>query len=171
MRFRLQHIILTVFIGLVSGACGIYSFTGADIDYTTTKTFQVNNFVNNAPIVEPKVARNFTLELQDLLLNQTSLSLVNNNGDLVYEGEIVDYYVAPITATSKSTAAQNRLTIGINVRFSNTNAPEKDFEQKFTFYFDYSGSSQLIGSQLDIALEVIFERLTQDIFNKSLANW
>ena len=131
----------------------------------------VNNFVNNAPIVEPKVARNFTLELQDILLNQTSLSLVNNNGDLVYEGEIVDYYVAPITATSKSTAAQNRLTIGINVRFSNTKAPEKDFEQKFTFYFDYSGSSQLIGSQLDTALEVIFERVTQDIFNKSLANW
>ena len=171
MAARLHKILAIALLGLSTAACGIYSFTGADIDYATTKTFQVNNFVNNAPIVEPKVARNFTLELQDILLNKTSLSLVNNNGDLVYEGEIVDYYVAPITATSKSTAAQNRLTIGINVRFSNTKAPEKDFEQKFTFYFDYSGSSQLIGSQLDTALEVIFERVTQDIFNKSLANW
>ena len=171
MAALLHKILAIALLGLSTAACGIYSFTGADIDYATTKTFQVNNFVNNAPIVEPKVARNFTLELQDILLNKTSLSLVNNNGDLVYEGEIVDYYVAPITATSKSTAAQNRLTIGINVRFSNTKAPEKDFEQKFTFYFDYSGSSQLIGSQLDTALEVIFERVTQDIFNKSLANW
>ena len=171
MAALLHKILAIALLGLSTAACGIYSFTGADIDYATTKTFQVNNFVNNAHIVEPKVARNFTLELQDILLNQTSLSLVNNNGDLVYEGEIVDYYVAPITATSKSTAAQNRLTIGINVRFSNTKAPEKDFEQKFTFYFDYSGSSQLIGSQLDTALEVIFERVTQDIFNKSLANW
>lgn len=151
--------------------CGAYSFTGADIDYTSTKTFQVNNFTNNAPIVEPKVARNFSLELQDILLNQTSLDLVNTNGDLIFEGEIVQYYVAPITATSQSTAAQNRLTIAVNVRFFNTKAPEKDFEQRFSFYYDYNGSAQLIGSQLDTALEVIFERITQDIFNQSLANW
>lgn len=127
--------------------------------------------MNNAPIVEPKVARNFTLELQDLLLNQTSLDLVNANGDLVYEGEIVQYYVSPITATSQSTAAQNRLTIAVNVRFFNTKDPTKDFEQRFSFYYDYEGNAQLVGSQLDTALEVIFERLTQDIFNKSLANW
>ena len=39
---------------------------GADIDYTTTKTFQVNYFKNNAPIVEPGIDRDFTLKLQDL---------------------------------------------------------------------------------------------------------
>ncbi len=151
--------------------CKYYSFTGADIDYSQTKTFQVNNFVNNAPLVEPRVARDFTLALQDLLLNQTSLELVNTNGNLLYEGEIVQYYVSPITATSQSTAAQNRLTIAVNVRFFNSNDPEKDFEQRFSFYYDYSGSAQLVGSQLETALEIIFERLTQDIFNKSLANW
>lgn len=155
---------------LFSG-CKYYSFTGADIDYSQTKTFQVNNFVNNAPLVEPRVARDFTLALQDLLLNQTSLELVNTNGNLLYEGEIVQYYVSPITATSQSTAAQNRLTIAVNVRFFNSNDPEKDFEQRFSFYYDYSGSAQLVGSQLETALEIIFERLTQDIFNKSLANW
>jgi len=164
-------ILFTLWAAILLQGCGIYSFTGADIDYSSTKTFQVNNFVNNAPIVEPKVARNFTLELQDLLLNQTSLDLVNANGDLVYEGEIVQYYVAPITATSQSTAAQNRLTIAVNVRFFNTKDPTKDFEQRFSFYYDYEGNAQLVGSQLDTALEVIFERLTQDIFNKSLANW
>lgn len=158
-------------LGLVVSACGPYSFTGADIDYSTTKTFQVNNFVNNAPLVEPKVARNFTIELQDLLLNQTSLDLVNTNGDLIYEGEIVQYYVAPITATSQSTAAENRLTVAVNVRFINTKNSKKDFEQRFSFYYDYSGGAQLVGSQLDTALEVIFERITQDIFNQSLANW
>lgn len=158
-------------IGILLSGCGPYSFTGADIDYNTTKTFQVNNFVNNAPLVEPKVARNFTIELQDLLLNQTSLDLVNTNGDLIYEGEIVQYYVAPITATSQSTAAENRLTVAVNVRFINTKDPKKDFEQRFSFYYDFRGSAQLVGSQLDTALEVIFERITQDIFNQSLANW
>jgi hypothetical protein len=165
-----QHVLLLSFLATAL-SCGVYSFTGADIDYSSTKTFQVNNFANNAPIVEPKVARNFTLALQDILLNQTNLGLTNNNGDLIYEGEIVDYYIAPITATSRNTAAENRLTIGVNVRFTNTKSPEKDFEQKFSFYYDYSGSAQLIGGQLDTALSIIFERLTQDIFNKSLANW
>lgn len=162
-------LILSLVTLLFQGCKVSYSFTGADIG--NSQTFQVNNFVNNAAIVEPRIAREFTLDLQDILLNQTSLSIVTNNGDLVYEGEIVQYYVSPITATSNSTAAQNRLTIAVNVRFFNTLEPEKDFEERFSFYFDYSGSAQLIGSQLDDALEVIFERITQDIFNKSLANW
>lgn len=152
-------------------SCGVYSFTGADIDYANTKTFQVSYFQNNAPIIQPGIDRDFTQSLQDLLLNQTSLDLVTANGDLVFEGEIIEYYIAPITATSQSTAAQNRLTIGVNVRFFNTKDEEKDFEQRFSFYFDYPGSSQLTGSTLDDALSVIFERITQDIFNKSLANW
>lgn len=170
-KSRFLYFLINLLLISVLTGCGAYSFTGADIDYTTTKSFQVNNFVNNAPIVEPKVARNFSLELQDILLNQTNLDLVNTNGDLIYEGEIVQYYVSPITATSQNTAAQNRLTIAINVRFYNTKAPQKDFEQRFSFYYDFGGSSQLVGSQLDTALEVIFERITQDIFNKSLANW
>ncbi len=168
---HLKHIFFILIAIGITQSCGVYSFTGADIDYASTRTFQVSYFQNNAPIIEPGIDRDFTVNLQDLLLNQTSLDLVNNNGDLVFEGEIVQYYVAPITATSQSTAAQNRLTIGINVRFYNTKDSEKDFEQRFSFYYDYPGSSQLTGSTLDTALEAIFERITQDIFNKSLANW
>lgn len=159
-------------VGLVlclQGCKVTYSFTGADTG--DAKTYQVNFFQNNAPIVEPGISRDFTIQLQDLILNQTSLDLVTNNGDLIYEGEIVEYYIAPITATSQSTAAENRLTISVNVRFFNTLDEEKDFEQRFSFYFDYSGGQQLTGSRLDDALAFIFERLTQDVFNASLANW
>jgi hypothetical protein len=168
---KLKHILFLFITVTALQSCGVYSFTGADIDYSSTKTFQVSYFQNNAPIIEPGIDRNFTQSLQDLLLNQTSLDLVNTNGDLVFEGEIVQYYVAPITATAQSTAAQNRLTIGINVRFFNTKDETKDFEQRFSFFYDYPGSSQLTGSTLDDAVGVIFERITQDIFNKSLANW
>ncbi len=166
---KVKNIFILTFISAIIAGCGVYSFTGADVGNATT--YQVNFFKNNAPIVEPGIDRDFTQELQDLILNQTSLDLVNNNGDLVYEGEIVEYYIAPITATSQSTAAENRLTISINVRFFNTLEPEKDFEQNFSFYFDYTGGQQLTGSQLDDAIAVIYERITQDIFNKSLANW
>ncbi len=171
MTLTLKKITLLLLLCLVFQGCKFYSFTGADIDYSTTKTFQVNFFQNNAPIVEPGIGRDFTLKLQDILINQTSLDLVNNNGDLIYEGEITEYYIAPITAQANSTAAQNRLTISVNVRFFNTNKEEKDFEQRFSFYFDYAGQRQLTGAALDDAIDVIYERLTQDIFNKSLANW
>jgi hypothetical protein len=167
LLFRSLLVLTTVL--LVQGCKVKYSFTGADIG--AAKTFQVNFFQNNAPIVEPGIGRDFTILLQDLILNQTSLDLVNNNGDLIYEGEIVDFYIAPITATSQSTAAENRLTVGVNVRFYNTLEESKDFEQRFSFYFDYAGGTQLTGSRLDDALAVIFERISQDVFNASLANW
>ncbi|MBX2827006.1 MAG: hypothetical protein KTR22_02535 [Flavobacteriaceae bacterium] len=156
-------------VAMLQGCKVKYSFTGVSVG--AAETFQVNNFINNAALVEPRVARDFTLALQDIILTQTSLSLTPSNGDLIYEGEITRYYVSPITATSQSTAAQNRLTMEVNVRYTNTLDSEKDFEEKFSFYFDYEGTNQLIGSQLDEALELIFERLTQDIVNRSLADW
>ena len=168
---KIKTIIALILVSITFNSCGTYSFTGADIDYTTTKTFQVNYFKNHAPIVEPGIDRDFTLKLQDLILNQTNLDLVNSSGDLIFEGEIVEYYIAPITATAEITAAQNRLTIIINVRFYNTKEELKDFDQRFRFYYDYPGRSQLVGSEKDEAVNVIFERITQDIFNASLANW
>lgn len=161
--------LLFLILILAFQSCGIYSFSGADVG--NARTFQVNYFQNAAPIVEPGIDRTFTLELQDLIQSQTNLNLTNENGDLVYEGEIVDYYVAPMSATAQSTAAQNRLTIVVNLRFYNTLDPEKDLERKFSFYYDYPANAQLSGAQLATALEEIFTRITQDIFNATLANW
>lgn len=106
---------------MLSG-CGVYNFTGTGtID---AKTFQVNFFQNNADLVEPGIDRQFTLALQDIIMNQTNLNLVSTGGDLTYEGEIIDYRISPMTATAVSAngdvgAAQNRLTIRVQVRFSN----------------------------------------------------
>ena len=152
-------------------SCNVkYSLTGASIS-AETKTFQVNYFQNNSTLIEPGIDRDFTNKLIDLLINQTSLDLVKSNGDLLYEGEIVEYRISPTTATANNTAAQNRLTVGVNVRFYDKNDPDAEFEKRFSFYYDYPGSSQLIGSQKDTAIDEIFERITQDVFNASLAKW
>ena len=90
--------------------------------------------------------------------------------DLLYEGEIVEYRISPMSATSQQTAAQNRLSIAVNVRFFNNTKEDVDFEQRFSFFYDYPANSQL-ASVKDEAHQVIFERITQDIFNKSLADW
>ncbi|PZD78721.1 LptE family protein [Mesonia sp. K7] len=150
-------------------SCGIYSLSNAEVG--DAQTFQVEFFRNTASIIEPGIDRQFTNDLQDLIQNQTNLGLTTSNGDLIYEGEITQYYIAPMTATSDSRAAQNRLTIAINVRFTNTLDPEKDFERSFTFYYDYDANLQMVGSTLDTALEEIYTRITQDIFNASLTNW
>ena len=162
-----KHILIAVLPLLLFG-CGIYSFTGIETD---AETFQVNYFQNNANLIEPGLDRQFTIALQDEIQNLSSLSLVNSNGDLVYEGEITQYRISPTTATSNSTAAQNRLTIGVNVRFFNKKDEEQNFEKTFSFFYDYTGNQLLTGATKDTAFEEIFKRLTQDIINASLANW
>lgn len=165
-------LIVLVITASISG-CGIYNFTGGDVG--TAETFQVNYFQNYAAqnpgsTFEPGMDRDFTLALQDLIMNQTSLDLVKSNGDLLYEGEIVEYRISPMSATAQQTAAQNRLSIGVNVRFYNNTKEDVDFEQRFSFFYDYPATS-LLSSVKDEAHQVIFERITQDIFNKSLADW
>lgn len=167
MRYFIITLAL-VFSFLLNG-CGVYNFTGASpVD---AKTFQVNYFQNNAPLIEPGIEREFTLELQDIIRNQTNLNLVTQGGDLLYEGEIVDYRISPMTATADQRAAQNRLTISVMVRFSNRNKEDDNFEKRFSFFYDFDANQQLVGSQLTTALDVIFERITQDVFNESLAKW
>ena len=153
--------------------CGAYNFTGGDVG--DAQTFQVNYFQNYASqspgsVFDPGLDRDYTLSLQDLILNQTSLDLVSSNGDLLYEGEIVEYRVSPMTATAEQRAAQNRLTITVNVRFYNNTKEDTNFEQRFSFFYDYPGSDQL-ASVRDEAHREIFERINQDIFTRSLADW
>jgi Lipopolysaccharide-assembly len=167
----MRHIKLMIALAVVLtvSSCSIYNFTGTGkID---AKTFQVNYFQNNADLVEPGIERQFTQRLQNLIQNQTNLSLTNTGGDLVYEGEIVEYRVTPMTATANQRASQNRLTISVMVRFTNKKKEDDDFEKRFSFYYDYSGDNLPTGQTLTTALDEIFERITQDIFNESLAKW
>ncbi|MGO3238016.1 MAG: LPS assembly lipoprotein LptE [Psychroflexus halocasei] len=161
--------IFAFFLIVSTAGCGSYSFTGADTG--NAETFQVNYFQNIADLIEPGIDRDFTLKLQDYIQNQTSLGLVNSGGDIIYEGEITRYRVTPMTATADDRAAQNRLTIAINIRFYNTLDEEKDFERTFSFYYDYPANQQLIGSARETAHEEIFTRIAQDIFNASLTDW
>jgi len=154
-------------------SCGVYNFSGADIG--TATTFQVNFFQNYAgqspgSTIEPGLDRAFTNALQEMINNLTSLSLTGSNGDLLYEGEIVEYKVTPMTATADQLTAQNRLTMSVNVRFFNKTKEDADFERRFSFFYDFDAAAALTSIQAK-AHEEIFERLAQDIFKASLGNW
>ena len=163
------HYITLILFSILLNGCGAYNFTGAKP--IEAKTFQVNYFANNADLIEPGIERTFTLKLQDLIQGQTNLNVTNAGGELLFEGEITEYRITPMTATADQRAAQNRLTISVNVRYTNRNKEEDDFEKRFSFYDDFDGNAQLTGAQLSKSLDVIFDRITQDIFNEALAKW
>ncbi|MBP6126648.1 LptE family protein [Flavobacterium sp.] len=167
MKLKIKIIaILTLFL-LVS--CNVkYNFTGTG--KINAKTFQVNYFQNNAEIVEVGIERTFTQKLQNTIQNQTNLDLVTSGGDLLYEGEIVEYRITPMASNASQQSSQNRMTISINVRYSSKNSEDDNFEKRFSFYHDYD-ANLLPSVVLNEALEIIYERITQDIFNESLAKW
>ena len=149
--------------------CGAYSFTGGNTG--DAKTIQVDFFPNQAPLIEPSLSQKFTQDLRDLFTRQTNLELTTSNGDLHFSGEIVDYRISPMSAAADQTAAQNRLTITVNVIFENKLKEKDNFEKKFSFYYDYEATQQLSGGILETAFNEILERITQDIFNASVAKW
>ena len=161
-----------LFIGLKS--CGIYSFTGASIPPGVT-TFQVNFFENQAgnrpgSTVEPGLDNDFTNALQDIIMNQTNLNLVSKDGQLIYEGEITEYSVTPMTATSQNTAAQNRLKMSVALRYFNSKNEDDDLKKSYSFFYDFPAELQVY-DVIDSAHKEIFDRITQEIFNDTLAKW
>ena len=169
-----RQIIIVIIISSISISCGIYSFTGSSIP-VGVETFQVDYFENTAggkpgSTIEPGLDRDFTIALQDLIVNQTSLNLVNEGGDIVYSGEIVEYSVTPMAATAEIKAAQNRLTMAVMVKYENVSNEDDNLEKRFSFYYDFPGNLQVYDIK-DSALEEIFERITQDILNETLAKW
>jgi Lipopolysaccharide-assembly len=163
-----KHLLLSTILIFILNCKAKYAFDGGNTG--NAKTFQVDFFKNNADLIEPGLDNNFTLSLQDLLQNQTKLSLEKSNGDLLYEGEITEYKISPTTATTKNEAAQNRLTIAVKCHFSNK-LNNDEFEKTFFFFYDYPKNSQLVGNLKNEAIKEIFEHITQDIFNESLAKW
>lgn len=154
---------------LAGTGCGVYSMTGASIP-PDAKTVSVSFFPNKAQLVVATLSPVFTETLQDEFVNQTTLELVERNGDLALEGEIVEYRTSPVAIQGDQTAALNRLTISVNVRFYNKYEPDKDFEQKFTQFIDYDSQTDLVSVQDDL-IETLTGFLANDIFNKAVINW
>jgi hypothetical protein len=168
---KIQYLILFSISLLTLNSCATwpYSMTGGNVG--DAKTIQVDFFPNQAPLVEPALTQKFTNDLQDLFTRQTNLNQVNSNPDLNISGEITGFRVTPMSGTAEQTAAQNRLTVTINVRFVNKLDEKDDFEKNFSFYSDFAANEQLTGSILENALDEIIERITQDIFNVTVAKW
>ncbi len=166
--------LLTMFL-LISGsaiftACKMtYSFTGASIA-PDVKTFSVYYFPNRARLVNPNISQQITEALQDKLLRQTSLDQVEDRGDLEFEGQITGYDTRPMNISQGDRAAQTRLTVTVKVKYTNNKNREDDWEKSFSAYEDFDANKILSEVEDDLMVEII-EKITEDIFNSSIANW
>ena len=144
------------------------SLSGATIPIEA-KTVSVAFFTNNTSLGAPSLSQRFTEKLRDVVSQQTSLALVKNNGDLQFEGYIADYNVMPV-AISGDQAAQNRLTITVNVIYHNKFEPDKNFERTFPRFADFSSSENIANKEPELVQE-IYRQITEDVFNAAFNNW
>ena len=164
-----MKIILTILLSISLMSCGIYSFTGASIP-KEAKTISVDYFNNKAATVQPTLSQVFTERLKDMFLEQTNLSLSENEGDLSFSGYISKYQIKPMAIKANETAGQNRLTIAVKVTYNNSLDSENNFEQTFSRYRDYD-SAQNISDIENTLIEEITNELAEDVFNKAFVNW
>ena len=160
--------IIGVIVLFISG-CGVYSFTGASIP-PEAKTVSIKYFENKASLVEATLSQSLTDALRDKFASQTTLDLVGRDGDLQLEGEITEYRTQPIAIQGDQTAALNRLTITVQIKFVNLFDESKNFDTSFSRYEDYSSQEDLTTVQAGL-IETINEALVEDIFNQAVVNW
>lgn len=152
--------------------CGVsYSFTGGSI-HPDMKTVTVYFFENNAQIVNPTLSQSFTEALKERIRSQSTLSQVDDNGHAMFEGRITSYTINPAAVEAGTDrAALNRLSITVQVKYTNTIEPEDSFDQSFTRFKDFSTAGAPIQAQEENLIREINQMLTEDIYNRAFANW
>lgn len=161
-------ILITQLIG-----CGVYSFKGIT---TNARNISIQEFYNNAELGPATMGQTFTNSLKNYFIQNSNLSVIAQDGELQMEGEITGFTLMPIAPTAADAsgftpASQTRLTISIKVTYINTLDESMSFKDKvFSFYRDFPGDQNLSDVEEALVRE-IFDRLVNDIFNASVANW
>jgi hypothetical protein len=157
---------------LLFNSCTV-SLNGASIP-AEMKTVTVNFFENNAPLVVPYLSQQFTEALRTRIRNQSRLSMVQSDGNGVFEGRITGYDVRPVTLTDNTNPnaqGQTRLTMTVSVKYTNTINPKQSFEEPFTAFENFPSSGTTFQALEPQLIRSITNKLTEDIFNRAFAQW
>lgn len=152
-------------------ACSVsYSFNGASIDYSKTKSITIVDFPIRSSYVWGPMQSIFNNELKDVFANHTRLTQVKRNGDLKIEGEITQYNQRNKSVSSEGYSAQTELSMTVNVRFTNNVDHNQDFEKQFTSTTSYESTQSLNSVQEELVTQMVKD-ITDQIFNATVANW
>ncbi|MBO4595822.1 MAG: LptE family protein [Bacteroidales bacterium] len=166
----MKKFLLLIGLTLCLSGCGIYSFSGTSIQ-PDCKTITINTFEYKALKVNPSLANDLSEKIRTQFRRMTRLEQVDMDGDLEISGQVTGYDVRASAITANDVAAQNRLTVTISVNFKNRKYPEDGFEKKsFSQYADYDSSQALDAVESTLVSEII-DKLVEDIFNATVAQW
>ena len=166
----LARILPLLAAALILSACGIYSFSGTSIQ-NDVETISIDYFEYRAEKVNPNLSNDLTEALRTRFRRMTRLEQVDQDGDLEITGEITGYDVRPAAVSADEIATQNRLTVSVRVSFTNRKYPEDSFEGKnFSAYADYDSTYSLDAVESSLCAEIV-DKLIEDIFNASVAQW
>ena len=167
--FKTYIVLSSLFLLFALTSCTVsYKLNGASIDYSKIRTISIADFPNMAPYVYPTLANQFSESLRDKYSRQTRLQLLRTGGDLDLQGEIVGYDFTSISIDTEGYASEMRLTLTINVRFTNKKNPEEDFEKR---YSAYQTTKDQIESVQDQLLVYMINDITDEIYNDTVAKW
>lgn len=172
---RKSHLVITTlivsFILTTIVACSVsYKFNGASIDYSRTKTIQINDFPIRATYVWGPMQSMFNTKLKDIYASQTRLIQVKRGGDLKLEGEITQYQQRNKAVSADGYSAQTELSMTVNVRFTNNAKHSDDFERTFTATASYETTQSLASVQEELVTQMCKD-ICDQIFNATVANW
>ncbi|MGE4414722.1 MAG: LPS assembly lipoprotein LptE [Bacteroidales bacterium] len=165
----MRRIIFALLFSLLLSGCGIYSFSGTSIAPDVT-SITVYNIENQAMRINPLLSNNLTEGLKDKYRRMTKLNLTNDEGDLLVEGVITSYETSSIAVTAQEVASQNRLSVTVKITFTNKKYPNENFEKSFAAFEDFPSTTSLDAVEASL-VESIIEKLTEQIFNETVANW
>ena len=165
----MKKLFLYIAVALAAVSCGIYSFTGTNIQ-ADVKTICIPLVEYKALRVNPSLANSLTEALQDKFRKLTSLEQVDVDGDLELVCEVTGYDVKATAITAGEVAAQNRLTVTVKIEFTNRKYPEDDVSQSFSAYEDFDATQSLDAVEGTLC-ETIIDKLVEDIFNATVAQW
>lgn len=153
-----------------SGCTVSYQLSGASIDYTRIKTINISDFTNLAPNAYPPLAQKFSEDLKHRFQTRTRLTQTAQQGDLALEGEIVGYDLTAEAVQADAFAARTRLTMRVNVRYTNNVDEDESFEREFTAFATFD-SSQMFTDVQDALVEELTKDIINQIFNATVENW
>ena len=167
-RLRLLAVLAATL--LTPAGCGIYSFSGTSIQ-ADVHTICIEPVVNKARTINPSLANQITEALNEKFRKLTRLEQVQEEGDLNLTVTIEDYRVAATAITADEVAAMNRLTVTCKVVFVNNKHTEDNIDgQQFAAYEDYDSNNSLDMVEARLC-DAIVEKIVEDIFNATVAQW
>lgn len=153
---------LLFFVGCISFK-GVIIPEGADTYYV--EPVEIREL--NAP---PVIAQIFMETLRQKVREQSKLTYNENDPDLSFTPIITKYSINSVAPQEGDLVAFNRLDITVSVKYENLRNEEDNYSKTWNAFEDYPATDNFQDREEEL-LALIFEDITERIFNDTFSDW